>query len=508
MTSRGSLLNWVARIGAVVVVVVGSAVIFGTLSNNTRLQSVLPGLATMKANTAFCFLAAGVALVLLCTRAPESRSRRLARALSVFVTALGGLTLAEDLLEFDFGIDQLILPAASQVPNSLHPGRMAPATAFNFFVMGCALLALKARQARLAVCAHWLVIPVLFVSTLAVVGYAYGVSSLYAMKPFASMALHTAGTFIILSLSLLAADSAHGFANIASSDTAGGVVSRRLLPTIPLILFLLGWAGLAGQKAGLYDTPFCLALMVLLSMTVCAVTVASTAVTLHKIDVTRNRAEAEIITLNAELERRVQERTQHLAQMSVELSAANTALEQLSLQDGLTGLANRRFFDRYLADQIAVARRQKRTLALVLCDIDSFKAYNDDYGHQAGDECLKQIAVALRSCCSRPADLAARYGGEEFAMILPDTELIDAARIAEASRDAVARLRIPHVHSPATSHISISGGVAVLFAAIDPTADQLITAADQLLYRAKALGRNRMVSMQTGQESEYAEAKC
>ena len=178
------------------------------------------------------------------------------------------------------------------------------------------------------------------------------------------------------------------------------------------------------------------------------------------------------------------------------LKELSDALERLSRHDGLTDLANRRFFDTYLADQVAVARRHKRVLALVMCDVDAFKAYNDHYGHPAGDACLKQIAAALRSCCRRPADMAARYGGEEFAVILPDTELSGAARIAQAATDAVAQLRIPHQQSPAASHVSISSGVAVLLRKTDMTAQQLIAAADDTLYQAKQQGRNRMVSAQ------------
>jgi diguanylate cyclase (GGDEF)-like protein len=184
-----------------------------------------------------------------------------------------------------------------------------------------------------------------------------------------------------------------------------------------------------------------------------------------------------------------------LVHLSGKLSVANKALELLSLHDGLTGLANRRFFDSTLEEQIAVARRHKRTLALVMCDVDAFKAYNDCYGHQAGDDCLKQVAAAMRACCRRPGDMAARYGGEEFAMILPDTELTGAAQIAEAVREAVAQLRIPHANSPAGPYVSISGGIATLRDSIDITAEQLIKAADQTLYLAKGQGRNRMVSM-------------
>ena len=140
----------------------------------------------------------------------------------------------------------------------------------------------------------------------------------------------------------------HGIARIATSDTAGGLVCRRLLSTIPLILFAFGWVCLAGQRSGLYGTEFGLALMVLLGITVCVVAVASTADTLHKVDVTRKRADLEVAMLNAELEQRVQERTQQLAQLSTELSVANKSLEQLSLHDGLTSSRQPAFL-RYLS---------------------------------------------------------------------------------------------------------------------------------------------------------------
>jgi diguanylate cyclase (GGDEF)-like protein len=250
---------------------------------------------------------------------------------------------------------------------------------------------------------------------------------------------------------------------------------------------------LQGQTYGFYDTRFGLALMVLASITVCIVAVATTAKTLHITDLTRQRQEAEILSLNVGLEVRVRERTHELAQVSAQLGLVNRSLEELSRQDGLTGLANRRFFDTYLADQMRIARRHERTLALVLCDVDSFKAYNDQYGHPAGDECLKRVAVALRSCCRRPGDMAARYGGEEFALILPDTELGAAVTIAEAARAAVAQLEIAHTTSITAPYVSISGGVAVLSRTREVSAQQLITNADLNLFQAKHMGRNRMV---------------
>ena len=180
--------------------------ICGWLFNIPLLKSVMPGQATMKLNSACAFLAAGVALWLLHTSQQGSQSLRIGRALSVIVIALGGLTLAEYVFTMDLGIDQLILPDTAQTANALPPGRMAPATALSFFMVGVALLTLKARQPRFAAWPHWLVVPPLFISTLAIVGYAYGVSSLYEVRAYSSMAAHTALSFFILTLSILAAD--------------------------------------------------------------------------------------------------------------------------------------------------------------------------------------------------------------------------------------------------------------------------------------------------------------
>jgi diguanylate cyclase (GGDEF)-like protein len=181
-----------------------------------------------------------------------------------------------------------------------------------------------------------------------------------------------------------------------------------------------------------------------------------------------------------------------LIQISGELKTANVSLLEMSMQDGLTGLANRRSFDEYLAAQMAVATRHKRPLALALVDVDHFKDYNDRYGHQAGDDCLKLIADALGSCSRRPADLVARYGGEEFAMLMPDTDQAGALHLAEAARAAIAELKIPHLNCSTGRHVSISGGVAVRQPSSDLTAEQLIMAADLALYEAKATGRNKV----------------
>jgi len=193
---------------------------------------------------------------------------------------------------------------------------------------------------------------------------------------------------------------------------------------------------------------------------------------------------------------RIDEMRRRQLQTSAELLSANKQLERLASEDGLTDLANRRHFDVYLAKELARARRTKQTVALVLCDVDFFKPYNDHYGHPAGDACLKQVAAALGSICRRPADLVARYGGEEFALVLPETELSGAVQVAETARKAVEHLKITHEHSNAASHVSISAGVAAQLPEMTITAEQLIMASDEALYQAKHLGRNRVVTVQ------------
>src|SRR5665213_441663 len=284
------LLDRLTRFGTVLVACTSAVAVCGWLFNDPVRISLLPGLASMKFNTALGLLFAAIAIWLLHTRASSALWRGVARVLAGILLLLGILTLLQDLLALDFGIDQWILPDS---------GRMSPASSFSCVFIGGALLALKARHPAIAACAHWLIVPPLFVATLAMMGYAYDVSALFQVKAYTTMAVYTAASFFVVGLCVLAADTGYGFASISIGDTAGGVVSRRLLPTLPMMIFLLGWAVVAGQAHGLYDTHFSLALMALFNTTVCVIAVASTAITLHKVDLTRQRGEAEILSLNA-----------------------------------------------------------------------------------------------------------------------------------------------------------------------------------------------------------------
>lgn len=199
------------------------------------------------------------------------------------------------------------------------------------------------------------------------------------------------------------------------------------------------------------------------------------------------------IRLKREIDQR-EARERELVDVTRQLALANRRLEQLSLTDGLTGLANRRHFDQALRAEWSRAARDREALALLLIDIDHFKRYNDTYGHQDGDRCLQQIAATLAQRATRPGDLVARYGGEEFAVILANTGLDGARTVAERLRAEVAALAIPHSASLVAATVTLSVGVAATIPApaTDPAA--LIAASDQALYRAKEQGRNQVLA--------------
>jgi diguanylate cyclase (GGDEF)-like protein len=182
-----------------------------------------------------------------------------------------------------------------------------------------------------------------------------------------------------------------------------------------------------------------------------------------------------------------------LTDLSAELTTANRQLETLASQDGLTGIANRRTFDFLMARHFAQAARQHAPLSVALCDVDHFKAFNDRYGHPAGDACLREVASALARSCKRGADFAARYGGEEFAVLLPDTPAEGAVHVVEAARQDLAALAIPHDRSPTMKLVTFSAGIAAYAHGRDSEPAHLIARADEALYRAKELGRNRSV---------------
>ncbi len=187
----------------------------------------------------------------------------------------------------------------------------------------------------------------------------------------------------------------------------------------------------------------------------------------------------------------------HVALKTNQLREANESLHRISIQDALTGTANRRRFDEMIAMEVSRASRSSRPLSLIIADIDHFKAVNDLYGHPVGDHCLSEVARALKKSAPRITDLVCRYGGEEFAVILPDTGDEQAFALAESMRSAVEAVGIPNSASLFNGRLSISLGVATLWPGSAYSSDDLIGLADRALYHAKRNGRNCVKSWAT-----------
>lgn len=191
--------------------------------------------------------------------------------------------------------------------------------------------------------------------------------------------------------------------------------------------------------------------------------------------------------------RSLESRNHELMQQRLALETANRRLRRLAAIDALTGIANRRHFDRSLEREVRRARREARPLSLIFLDLDEFKRYNDTYGHLRGDDVLRRVAQTLNETFRRGGDFVARYGGEEFAVVLPEVDARRAALYAERLRRRIWRLAIPY-GSGANDRLTISGGVATIDAKCNATPEQLLRAADKALYRAKCLGRNQIAS--------------
>ncbi len=316
-----ALLRSFSRAASVFVIAVGGLVLAGWALQIDSFKSLLPGLATMKANTALAFVGAGASLWLrlpVSTRAEHGR-RIWEQECAWLVTLTGLLTLGEHLLGVDLGIDQLLFRDAATAV-AFFPGRMAPATALNFLLIGAALLLWDVRLGRAGYPTEWLTLGALLVAMVAMLGYTYGVQSLYRLATYSSVAPHTALTFAVMGLGILAARPEQSLMALVTSSGPGGLLTRRLLPAAIFVPPVLGALRLAGQRAGLYDTEMGLALYALGNIATFTVIVVWSARVLERVDRERQN---EARKFNAELEQRVAART-------AQLEAANKELEAFS----------------------------------------------------------------------------------------------------------------------------------------------------------------------------------
>jgi diguanylate cyclase (GGDEF)-like protein len=435
-----ALRTFATLIGATTLCVSLVVLVGGWAHDIPAFKSVLPGSNTMKPNTAICLGALGASLI-LAQHGP--RARTLSSAAAFFALAIGAVTLAEYAFDWSPGIDQAFFkdPATSGFP-----GRPALATAVSIVLLAVALLSVGYRMlvhlkaaAALATC---------LIAWLTLNSYLISPATLTDVTAFSSVAVHTAILLLLLGVGALATHPVSWPLETALARGASGIVCRWLLPPALLAPALLGWLFKHLGSTDALASNFTWALY-----SVCS-----------------SAGSVGLIVL--------------LARRIAVIEAERAAATELSRRDPLTGLPNRRSFDTFLAENFALSKRHGHALSLLLIDVDRFKAYNDTYGHPAGDELLKAISAGLLSVV-RTTDLAARMGGDELAVVLPETDLAGAQILAERIRLAVNR-------SPQhRREISVSIGVATLSQSILSTS-MLLKECDAALYRAKRSGRNQI----------------
>jgi PAS domain S-box-containing protein len=281
--------NW-SKIASVLLILIGSTVLVGWVLNIPALKSILPGLATMKVNTALCFVLVGVALRTLTNEQPNTAQMRLAQTCALITLLIGALTLSEYVFGWELGIDQLVFQDTVPPGVNTIPGRMAHATAFSFVLLGLALwLLTRSHSVLIAQLAALVVVGIAF---LVIAGYLYGVSSLYEVFAFTTVAFHTALAFLVAGTGILLVRPNLGLMPTITSNAPGGILARRLLPFTILIPLTLGWIRLKGQQQGLYSTEFGIALFVLSNTFIGAVLVWWNARLLNRSDAERKLVDA------------------------------------------------------------------------------------------------------------------------------------------------------------------------------------------------------------------------
>lgn len=487
----------------------------GWIGDIPFLKSVFPGLVAMRPNTALGFIIVGLSLKL---RSPAQERVKtvhffgkelIGLGCSIFVFLLGGLTLIQYLLGWDLHIDQLLFTqtATRDSFGTIAPGRMAFSTALSFVLSATSLILLKAKNLKIQLLAQQLSIVPALLGLMALIGYAYGATAFIGLFFVATMALHTAITFIILSIGILLTYPNPILIDAILADTFGGATARRLLPSIIFIPFVLGWLCLQTLKSGLLIAEYSLALLVLSNIIIFAALVWWNSRILSRMDRTRKQAELALFEAHNQLEIRVRERTG-------ELEAANTLLREEiverkqaelgwqeteqrldwhSRHDVLTGLANRWEFEQHLKQALITAKNEDREHSLCYLDLDQFKIVNDTCGHAAGDELLRQLTAILQKQV-RNSDTLARLGGDEFGLLLTKCPLNQSLRIANVLRQSVRDFLF--IWQNQTFTVGVSIGLVIIDAdTLDVSS--ILSNADMACYAAKNAGRDRVHVYQT-----------
>ncbi len=467
---RHTCLRICINFGASLLLALGLTVIFGWYTGSERLIQISPRFVPMQFNTALGFLLISLALLGL-----TNNRRGFVKYIGITSILLGGLTLIQHIFGVNLYIDELFMKHYITISTST-PGRMAPNTALNFLLSGISILTMSAMRISLTqiLVSSFLGSVTMGLGSVAFLGYLSNVETAYGWGNLTKMAIHTAIGFIIVGLMLILV------ARYLSWKT------QQKSPTVllPLILGILGFTITICLWQALYSAELYIT-------------------TQYGIKTKNFVAEgilifgglfSIVIAIAVWFAIRSREQLRALRLAQEEILILNQQLEKISYLDSLTEIPNRRSFDAFIEKEFERAFRNQHSIALILLDIDYFKAYNDHYGHQMGDYCLQQVAQTINNMAQCKTDMAARYGGEEFVLLLTDTMPADAEKAASMTLQAIANLQIPHEKSKVSSFVTISAGISVCVPSIDTTIKELIHHADLALYEAKAQGRSRIVT--------------
>jgi diguanylate cyclase (GGDEF)-like protein len=476
------------RVLIVAVAVVGAVVLLGWMLSVEPMKRITPGLTSMNPATAACLELCCLALWAI-KDGRRTGFRGLVAALAPIPVLYVGLSKLVDLsLGTALCPDSLLF--ASQLDyGQAFPSRMAPNVAACFVIFAIALSVLDRPGWPRFLHPQWLVTPILGLSLAGIVGYAYDTSGFYAVKHYIPMALHSAICFVLLAIAIILSRPEEGYMRVIPRGSPGARSCAMLLPACVILPALVGglvlYGGDRGWLEGRGTGTAIAAVLTIMGMSMLAFLNSAS---LNRAEGVRRSAEARLQELVAELDRRNDE----LEREILERKLAEQRAAYQATHDSLTALPNRLLFVDRLEKAIARAMRHGDAFALMYIDIDHFKPVNDAYGHQAGDELLKELARRLEATV-REVDTVARLGGDEFAAIIDAPVLEqDALRLAERLCMAVSlpyRLSVPGRTEPLDVMVGMSVGIA-LFPGHADDLDDLVRAADSAMYRAKVLGKS------------------